>query len=46
MLLKSISTLCALCPNAAARRKYLFWILPIAAAIILFSIPANAQTAF
>ena len=44
-LAKAISILCALCP-ATAVRKCTAWILPIAAAIILSSNPANAQTAF
>ena len=42
-LIKAISILCASC---SANRKYLSWILPIAAAIILSASPASAQTAF
>jgi hypothetical protein len=45
-LIKAISMLCASCSATAVKRKYLSWILPIAAAIILSSGPASAQTAF
>ena len=46
LLVKAISILCALCSATAARRKYVAWILPIAAAIILCPSQASAQTAF
>ena len=45
-LVKAISILCASCSVTGARRKYLAWILPIAAVIILSASPANAQTPF
>jgi len=46
MLSKGISILYALRSVTAAKRKYLSWILPIAAAIIFSSSPATAQTPF
>ena len=45
-LVKAISLLCASCSATVAKRKYLSWILPIAAAIILSASPASAQTPF
>src|SRR5579872_1481806 len=44
-MVKIISILRALCSTKMATTKYLSWILPMAAALILFSNPANAQTA-
>src|SRR5665213_381262 len=46
LLVNAISILCASCSAIVVKRKYVSWILPIAAAIVLSSSPASAQSAF